>query len=63
MSCSGSGIFKSEHPVLLAKAVVEAVTHCQDANRLAIICTGLGKPMAGESLQKAGDIRTATRGY
>ena len=27
----GRGIFKSEHPILVAKAIVEATTHYEDA--------------------------------
>ncbi len=43
----GSGIFKSSDPKAMAEAVVQAVTHWQDAERLAEISTGLGKAMAG----------------
>ena len=60
----GSGIFKSEKPALVAKAVVQAVTHYGDARILADVSKGLGKAMSGT------DIRTlkpeellATRGW
>jgi pyridoxal 5'-phosphate synthase pdxS subunit len=44
----GSGIFLSENPARRAAAVVEAVTHWQDPERLAAISTGLGEPMRGQ---------------
>jgi pyridoxal 5'-phosphate synthase pdxS subunit len=43
----GSGIFKSSDPPRMAKAIVEATTHWQDAGRLATISEGLGKAMRG----------------
>jgi len=43
----GSGIFKSSNPKAMAEAIVQAVTHWQDAERLAEISTGLGSAMAG----------------
>ncbi len=43
----GSGIFKSTDPARMAKAVVEAVTHFEDAQRLVDISTGLGQAMRG----------------
>ena len=59
----GSGIFKSEQPTLVAKAIVEATTHYQDAQVIANVSTELGKAMPGleisqipenEILQKRG---------
>ncbi len=59
----GSGIFKSENPTLVAKAIVEATTHYQDAEVIANVSTELGKAMPGleisqipenEILQKRG---------
>merc|ERR1712080_156929 len=44
----GSGIFKSENPAKLARAVVLATTHYNDPVKLAEICTGLGEAMRGE---------------
>jgi len=43
----GSGIFKSENPALMAKAIVNAVTHYRDPQTLADISQGLGSAMAG----------------
>ncbi len=46
----GSGIFKSENPALVAKAIVEATTHYMDADVIARVSTGLGKAMPGISV-------------
>jgi pyridoxal 5'-phosphate synthase pdxS subunit len=46
----GSGIFKSENPALVAKAIVEATTHFMDNEVLARVSTGLGKAMPGISV-------------
>ncbi len=43
----GSGIFKSENPAGVAKAVVEATTHFRSPEMLAKVSRGLGPPMAG----------------
>ncbi|MCI4368720.1 MAG: pyridoxal 5'-phosphate synthase lyase subunit PdxS [Thermoplasmata archaeon] len=43
----GSGIFKAEHPVKVARAIVEASLHFADAPYLARISTGLGEAMKG----------------
>lgn len=43
----GSGIFNSEFPARMAKAVVEAVINFQDPKKLAEISAGLGTPMKG----------------
>jgi pyridoxal 5'-phosphate synthase pdxS subunit len=43
----GSGIFKSEDPAPRAHAVVQAVTHYQDAQIIAEVSRGLGEPMRG----------------
>ena len=43
----GSGIFKSEDPARTAAAIVKATTHFQDANIVAEVSKGLGKPMPG----------------
>ena len=43
----GSGIFKSEDPEPRARAIVEATTHYQDAERIANASRGLGEAMAG----------------
>tara|TARA_A100001037_G_C15092095_1_gene609628 strand:+ start:387 stop:1256 length:870 start_codon:yes stop_codon:yes gene_type:complete len=43
----GSGIFKSENPPLVAKAIVDSVNHWNDAAKLVDISRGLGEPMKG----------------
>jgi len=43
----GSGIFKSSDPARRGKAIVEAVTHYNDAVILAEISKGLGEAMPG----------------
>ena len=43
----GSGIFLSEQPERMAKAIVEAVDHHDDPTRLAEISKGLGSAMRG----------------
>ena len=60
----GSGIFKSENPPLVAKAIVEATTHYQDADILARVSRGLGKAMPGISVSSLGEKELlATRGW
>ena len=46
----GSGIFKSENPAVMAKAVVEATTHFRDAAIVAKVARGLGAAMRGEEI-------------
>jgi pyridoxal 5'-phosphate synthase pdxS subunit len=46
----GSGIFKSEQPEVMAKAIVEAVNSFDDPKALAEISKGLGLPMKGLSI-------------
>ncbi|MCH7565800.1 MAG: pyridoxal 5'-phosphate synthase lyase subunit PdxS [Gemmatimonadetes bacterium] len=48
----GSGIFKSEDPAPRAHAVVQAVTHFQDAKIIAEVSRGLGEPMRGLELSQ-----------
>ncbi len=43
----GSGIFKSKDPAKVAKAIVQATVHFQDATKLAEVSTGLGEFMPG----------------
>jgi len=57
----GSGIFKSKEPEKMAKAIVQATTHFNDAKKLAEVSTGLGDAMKGleiselkEKLQERG---------
>ncbi|KAM0792018.1 hypothetical protein ACM66B_006248, partial [Microbotryomycetes sp. NB124-2] len=61
----GSGIFKSENPAALARAVVLATTHYDDPKILADVSTGLGAGMKGEGKlgKEAGKEMTADRGY
>lgn len=60
----GSGIFKSENPALLAKAIVQATTHHNNPQMLAEVSTGLGDMMRGEGdLQSAKVVKMSSRGY
>jgi len=43
----GSGIFLSEHPERMARAIVESVDHRDDPARIAEISKGLGEAMRG----------------
>jgi len=43
----GSGIFKSENPLKMARAIVEATTHYNNPEVLAKVSRGLGSPMSG----------------
>jgi len=43
----GSGIFESQHPEKTAAAIVQAVTHWQDAKKVAEVSRGLGQAMKG----------------
>jgi pyridoxal 5'-phosphate synthase pdxS subunit len=59
----GSGIFLSADPEKRARAIVDAVTHWQDARRLAEISRGLGDAMRGtESGRLDQTERLAVRG-
>lgn len=51
----GSGIFKSGDPRKRARAIVQAVTHYKDANRLAELSEGLGEAMVGISVRDLGE--------
>ncbi len=60
----GSGVFLSEDPEQRARAIVDAVTHWEDAKKLAEISTGLGKPMSGLEINKLAEHeRLAHRGW
>jgi len=48
----GSGIFKSENPMKMAKAIVEATTHYKDPELLARVSRGLGSAMHGIEMSK-----------
>jgi pyridoxal 5'-phosphate synthase pdxS subunit len=60
----GSGIFKSEDPKKLAKAVVEATCHFNDPKKLLAVSRGLGKAMSGLEISKIpAEQRLADRGW
>lgn len=60
----GSGIFKSKNPELLAKAIVNAVTHYDDPKKVMEYSTDLGELMFGVSVDslKANE-KVSTRGW
>jgi len=58
----GSGIFKSEDPATMARAIVEATTHYQDPDVLAKVSRGLGEPMHGLSIDTL-ETRMQERGW
>ncbi len=58
----GSGIFKSDDPVRMAAAMVEAATHFEDASVVAKISTGLGAAMKGFETSSL-ELRLAERGW
>ncbi len=60
----GSGIFKSEDPPRRARAIVEATTHWEDAERVATASRGLGTAMESlESAKLGGEQLLAQRGW
>jgi pyridoxal 5'-phosphate synthase pdxS subunit len=60
----GSGIFKSEDPPARARAIVEATTHWQDAERVAEASRGLGTAMVSLESSKLEDEQLlAQRGW
>jgi pyridoxal 5'-phosphate synthase pdxS subunit len=60
----GSGIFKSEDPARMARAIVEATTHYQDPAVIVRVSKGLGAPMRGLEVASMVDgQRLATRGW
>jgi len=60
----GSGIFKSSNPGLMAKAVVQAVTHYNDPKILAEVSKGLGAAMPGIAVRSMKEEELlATRGW
>jgi pyridoxal 5'-phosphate synthase pdxS subunit len=58
----GSGIFKSEQPAVMAKAIVEATTHHADAAIVAKVSRGLGAAMPGAEMDSL-DVKLADRGW
>lgn len=60
----GSGIFKSENPEIVAKAIVEATTNYDDAEIIAKVSRGLGKAMPGlEMSEIPEEERLQSRGW
>jgi pyridoxal 5'-phosphate synthase pdxS subunit len=60
----GSGIFKSEDPSSMARAVVKATTHFNDPKIIADISRGLGLAMPGIELSTlSSEQRLASRGW
>jgi pyridoxal 5'-phosphate synthase pdxS subunit len=60
----GSGIFKSENPALLAKAVVQATCFYNDPKKLLEVSRGLGKAMRGLEISTiAPEALLAHRGW
>jgi len=58
----GSGIFKSEDPERMARAIVEATTHYEDAAIVTKVSTGLGAAMKGAETASL-EQRLAERGW
>jgi pyridoxal 5'-phosphate synthase pdxS subunit len=58
----GSGIYKSQAPPTMARAIVEATTHFQDPDVLAKVSHGLGDPMAGLEIGSL-ETRLQERGW
>lgn len=58
----GSGIFKSEEPIRMARAIVEATTHFRDPSMVAKVSTGLGSAMRGAETASL-EQRLAERGW
>jgi pyridoxal 5'-phosphate synthase pdxS subunit len=60
----GSGIFKSEYPELVAKAIVEATHHYNDAEIIAEVSRDLGKAMPGLEMSEIPENeKLQTRGW
>lgn len=57
----GSGIFKSENPQIMAKAIVEATLHYDKPDVVAEVSKGLGKAMPGLEMSSLA-VRMAERG-
>jgi pyridoxal 5'-phosphate synthase pdxS subunit len=60
----GSGIFKSENPELVAKAIVEATHHYREAEIIAEVSRDLGKAMPGLEISEIPENeKLQTRGW
>jgi pyridoxal 5'-phosphate synthase pdxS subunit len=58
----GSGIFKSQDPPRMARAIVEATTHFADPAHVAKVSRGLGEAMRGDEIATLTE-RLADRGW
>lgn len=60
----GSGVFKSADPARMARAIVDATAHYNDAKKLAEYSKGIGAPMKGIEIQTlAPEELMASRGW
>jgi pyridoxal 5'-phosphate synthase pdxS subunit len=60
----GSGIFKSDDPAAMARAIVDAVANFDNPEKLAEISRGLGEPMSGVAVgSMPEDQKIAVRGW
>jgi len=60
----GSGIFKSENPEVVARAIVKATTHYQDASLIAEVSRKLGAAMPGLDIKQIPETELlAPRGW
>lgn len=60
----GSGIFKSQNPAKMAKAIVEAVNHFNEPEVIAEVSRGLGEAMRGIEVHTLSpEERLASRGW
>lgn len=60
----GSGIFKSSHPEIMAKAIVKATTHYNNPEIVAEVSKGLGAAMPGLDIRAIPQTELlATRGW
>ena len=58
----GSGVFKSEYPFGMAKAIVEATTHFDKPEIIAKVSAGLGEAMKGLDIKEL-EVRLQDRGF
>ncbi len=58
----GSGIFKAEDPITMAKAIVEATASFEDASAVARVSRGLGAAMPGQEMSEVTE-RLSDRGW
>ncbi len=58
----GSGIFKSQNPELMGRAIVEAVIYYDNPEKLAEISDGLGEAMPGRNIEDL-ETRLQDRGW